>query len=337
MSVAPPERPEGTRCNVMVSAGLASYPCTLGQGHLAHGEPHYAVESRASVNVWENWRRDQIAMDDVNAAHAKSAGFDPELLGKPIQEQVQGYDDGKPRCEHTHTGKRCVMHPGHRTRHVNGTTHWADHESDQDDVHANDLLDASRQREFADCGEACLRAGEHTLGQHCVMAPVEPTKQRPGDQSLPLGGGECVQDLVIWEMQESKRVGMERYGSVLNTFNGRKGIQDVFEEARDLFVYLTQVKREAEADREILVGHVADFLTEWLGGFPADRIEKAEAIVDLIQSWVVAQRQMAPTPPYVFKILHAWREGGADLDFDQNEVPADVQEYVRKVMREGEG
>lgn len=87
-----------------------------------------------------------------------------------------------------------------------------------------------------------------------IEHPEEPTKQRPGDQRLPDGGGECVQDVAInaleaaiYQLQQSKKVGQERYGTVLRTFNGRRGIQDVLEEARDLFVYLTQVSLEVDA------------------------------------------------------------------------------------------
>lgn len=91
---------------------------------------------------------------------------------------------------------------------------------------------------------------------------AEPTKQREGDQVLPSGAGACVQDRVIADMEESKRVGLERYGSVLKTFNGRRSIQDVHEEVRDLFVYLTQIRMEAEATREELIEVVKDALIQ---------------------------------------------------------------------------
>lgn len=95
---------------------------------------------------------------------------------------------------------------------------------------------------------------------------IEPTKQRPGDQALPTGDGECVQDRIIAEMQESKRVGLERYGTTLRTFNGRRGIQDIAEEARDLFVYLTQLRMEQEAGHDRKVELAADALLEHIPG-----------------------------------------------------------------------
>lgn len=94
----------------------------------------------------------------------------------------------------------------------------------------------------------------------------EPTKQRAGDQVLPTGDDECVQDRIIAEMEESKRVGLERYGTTLRTFNGRRGIQDIAEEARDLFVYLTQLRMEAEAGHEKKVDLATDVLLQEIPG-----------------------------------------------------------------------
>ena len=108
---------------------------------------------------------------------------------------------------------------------------------------------------------------------------------------LPKGGVDCVQDLIIAEMEESKRVGLERYGSTLQTFNGRRSIQDVAEEVRDLHVYIKQIEAEAEAERGTLVQVVYDAIREDLGGnvdSPA-RLAASQA-VDAIMGWVVGQR-----------------------------------------------
>jgi hypothetical protein len=98
---------------------------------------------------------------------------------------------------------------------------------------------------------------------------IEPTKQRPGDQPLPTGAGECVQDRIIAAMHESKAVGAERYGTPLRTFNGRRGLQDAAEEARDLYVYLTKLQMEAEAGRAVLVQVAAQALSDNIPGLSA--------------------------------------------------------------------
>lgn len=142
--------------------------------------------------------------------------------------------------------------------------------------------------------------GGQVTGHEMAPPAEEPTKQREGDQPLPTPGVECVQDLVIAEMEESKRIGTERYGTPLMTFNGRKGMQDVAEEVRDLHVYLAQVMREAQADREALIGAV----TKRIAAMPKDDFEErlevgtqeeiardfAQSAVDEVMNWVTAQR-----------------------------------------------
>ena len=176
-------------------------------------------------------------------------------------------------------------------------------------------------RAFADCGPACWQAQEHTPSDpHCVMAPAlvhdgvtgearvgtkgdvaveseryrehhgEPTKQRPGDQPLPKPGRQCVQDLIIAEMEESKRVGLERYGSTLQTFNGRRTIKDIAEESRDLHVYLKQAEAEAEADRDTLVDVVAQAIRVADGNHTMSAEALSEVAVDAVMGWVIGNK-----------------------------------------------
>jgi hypothetical protein len=76
------------------------------------------------------------------------------------------------------------------------------------------------------------------------VADTQPTKTRPGDQQLPNGGRECVQDALIALIEERKQLGIQRYGSPLMTHNGRDSVRDATEEALDLTVYLMQVAME---------------------------------------------------------------------------------------------
>lgn len=52
--------------------------------------------------------------------------------------------------------------------------------------------------------------------------------------------GPCIQDLVIADIRDRKRVGTERYGTVLQPFNGRDALLDAYQEALDLCIYLRQ-------------------------------------------------------------------------------------------------
>ena len=112
----------------------------------------------------------------------------------------------------------------------------------------------------------------------------EPTKQRPGDQALPTQGNPrpAVQDIIIEAMEESKRVGTERYGQPLKPMNGRDTLLDAKEEARDLYVYLTaldmergEVRATFERGYAAVIGALSDevradfdFVLAWLRGAP---------------------------------------------------------------------
>lgn len=143
---------------------------------------------------------------------------------------------------------------------------WRDNVGDSSENDVPEILDPPF---CANCmGTRGLPECEEPLS-HAVRFLKMPTKQRPGDQQLPTGGGQCVQDAAIasleaaiYQLQQSKKVGQERYGSVLKTFNGRRGIQDVLEEARDLFVYLTQVSLEVDASADDLKKAVIEALEQ---------------------------------------------------------------------------
>lgn len=144
-----------------------------------------------------------------------------------------------------------------------------------------------------------------------------PTKQRDGDQVLPAGGLDVVQDEIIahldhWVesgtmtpedagimrtiMEESKRVGLERYGQYLKTFDGRLNIRDLGDELRDALVYVTKLQMTALADKEALVRMVTEAIDrEFISGgavdtraFYAGAI--AEVAVDRILDWVLTQK-----------------------------------------------
>lgn len=56
----------------------------------------------------------------------------------------------------------------------------------------------------------------------------------------------CVQDMVLADIQARKQVGIERYGTVLQPFNGRSALMDAYQEALDLAIYLRQLLYEEQ-------------------------------------------------------------------------------------------
>lgn len=74
--------------------------------------------------------------------------------------------------------------------------------------------------------------------------------ENTGGQQTVLATAKAAYD-TVFDKQIKK--GMDKYGVVLSTFNGRDAGQDAVEELVDLSVYLTQLRMEHQAYREILM------------------------------------------------------------------------------------
>jgi hypothetical protein len=72
---------------------------------------------------------------------------------------------------------------------------------------------------------------------------------REGDsQPMPTVNDEPdIQSRVIADIEARRLVGIKRYGTALQPFNGRDGLTDAYEEALDLAMYLKQVIVERDA------------------------------------------------------------------------------------------
>ena len=56
----------------------------------------------------------------------------------------------------------------------------------------------------------------------------------------------AIQDLVAADVAERKRVGIERYGTPLQAFNGRDALRDLYEELLDAVQYVRQLMYERD-------------------------------------------------------------------------------------------
>lgn len=56
--------------------------------------------------------------------------------------------------------------------------------------------------------------------------------------------GPSMQDLVIADIEARKRVGLRKYGTLLQAGNGRDALMDAYQEALDLVMYLRQAIEE---------------------------------------------------------------------------------------------
>lgn len=65
------------------------------------------------------------------------------------------------------------------------------------------------------------------------------TRDPETDQPLPIGTNEAsAHDLVTADLEKRKEHGLKKYGQLLQASNGRDHLQDAYEEALDLCVYL---------------------------------------------------------------------------------------------------
>ena len=72
-------------------------------------------------------------------------------------------------------------------------------------------------------------------------------KLRDGDQPLPVKNEHRdIQSLVMADLEARKELGIKRYGTALQPFNGRDMLKDAYEEALDLAVYLRGVIEERD-------------------------------------------------------------------------------------------
>ena len=65
-------------------------------------------------------------------------------------------------------------------------------------------------------------------------------------QSAPHGTGRAITPLVIADLEERRRFGTAKYGEELTAFNERDALQDAYQEALDLVVYLRQAIEERD-------------------------------------------------------------------------------------------
>lgn len=77
---------------------------------------------------------------------------------------------------------------------------------------------------------------------------AEGLRLRAGDQPLPVPNDfPPIADLVIAEIEARRQLGVQRYGTPLQAFNGRDPLQDALDEVLDLAHYLMQLKVERDS------------------------------------------------------------------------------------------
>ena len=69
----------------------------------------------------------------------------------------------------------------------------------------------------------------------------EHTQPMPTENSEPY-----IQDMVIKDIEERRQMGIRKYGTALQPFNGRDALKDAYEECLDQAIYLKQAMVERD-------------------------------------------------------------------------------------------
>ena len=119
-----------------------------------------------------------------------------------------------------------------------------------------------------------------------------------------LNAGVAIQDLVMADMAHRKAVGIERYGTVLQAFNGRSALTDMYEELLDGATYVRQLIEE-----EAQVGNYSQAtFAEHIVSIVREVSRAAQAQGQGVSAELIANEVAARTFPVLATV---WRDGEA--------------------------
>jgi hypothetical protein len=291
-----PYAPPGQQCGARVEGSGAAYPCQLAADHFRTPghveEPHVAPEVPASERRWRTWSEGapnnpragellharegcpgvfRLTMDQRSVVCPHCGQSYPVRTADGAQDDPSDADV----AEQFRASTAGVRANAERRAGITAVPSAEPRRLDWDQPAPEDLMDSL----VADAEEEERR---ETASRSVVSTETEPLRQRPGDQPLPVPRDDHpgTHREVIQDILARRDLGLNRYGSLLQPFNGRSFALDAYEEVLDLAVYLRGVVDEAAAAREELVAVVERSIRH----YPAitNPREIAEAAVDAI-------------------------------------------------------
>lgn len=226
-------------CKENVGRGIVSFPCYLEPGHDGPHVSHENVPSQHARRAWEvAVELESLENAVVNPRTPQS--FPPRQVPHPEAESL-GQFQGTPK-----TSQTGLMESGAPV--------------EERSTAPLTTVDTSHGAPTGPVRPRVVSQTTPLWADAPVEPPVEPkqvsapTKTREGDQPLPVVNDESfVQDLVIADFEARKAVGIERYGTPLQAFNGRNVDLDLYEELLDATTYLKQKLVERESMAETVV------------------------------------------------------------------------------------
>jgi hypothetical protein len=98
--------------------------------------------------------------------------------------------------------------------------------------------------------------------------------------------GSSMHDLVINDLQERKDYGLNKYDSLLQAYNGRNFLQDIYEELQDGIVYM----RGALEEQKVVSFFIRTLLQGYKATYDSAYPDDGEPLIDAVNlpGWVVA-------------------------------------------------
>lgn len=250
---------------------------------------------------------------DVNEQHMRAMGLDPQTLGREFTAQAKGCAPCK-QGKHAECLRAVDIHE--QGGHMAGEDGYIPsprcvcYDSQEDEHDAVLILGKGHDPDLL-ANVICHEKAPHPQHEHVVLGyksvclgVEEPTKQREGDQRLPSQNDfPDIQSEVIFDIEQRRQVGIQRYGTALQPFNGRKTLLDAYEESLDQTVYLRSLLTMQEASRDVLVAVAKKVMVQqWLiaaenkvVGSPEDHCQvlaevAVDAIIDAFSDGVVSDQ-----------------------------------------------
>jgi hypothetical protein len=97
-------------------------------------------------------------------------------------------------------------------------------------------------------------------------------------QSAPMPGKRCVIDQVMADLQERAEAGKAKYGTYLETHNGRDALWDLYQEILDAAMYVRQSLMERTDDRVIALQQQIEILREGIRNHAAESAQMQQEL-----------------------------------------------------------
>lgn len=207
-------------CGKYLGKGATSWPCPLESGHEG---PCATIELPRTMRERERWEAEQ---------RHQASGL-AQFQGR-AETTAERYTDGAtdpPQPKPAVTAQEAADAP---------VVSLERHEGDPP---------SARVFRGGTVGAALDKAGVPVhVDPEAPAVPQAPTRaNREHDQALPTPNErEAIQNLVLLDIDRRKKIGLERYGTLLQPFNHRNSARDAYEEALDLTMYLRQMVEEHE-------------------------------------------------------------------------------------------